>query len=313
MGFLKYRFPNREVEDKKGVFVSTETFSENCFVLSDFTQKKKFVFKEGGEQEVVEFEAPKVYSKQEYFELAKRFKHKMIEKGCAKAIFSRVKKVDLPISGSQLFERLCENYPNALTYHFFSPNLGEWIGATPEILIDSQGETFETVSLAGTKLVSDDSDWQQKEIDEQAFVSDFIRASLRGTGVSNLKETEVKEKVAGPVKHLLTEFSFVSDISKDTILKALHPTPAVSGLPQSKAIQLIESTERHSRSFYTGFLGEYGEKSSVYVNLRCAQIIENQLFLYLGGGFTKDSDIQAEYEETENKATTLLNVLKDSV
>ena len=58
-------------------------------------------------------------------------------------------------------------------------------------------------------------------------------------------------------------------------------------------------------------IGIINENSShIYVNLRCAEIIDHQAFLYLGGGFTKDSNIHSEWEETENKAKTLLNVMK---
>jgi isochorismate synthase len=48
---------------------------------------------------------------------------------------------------------------------------------------------------------------------------------------------------------------------------------------------------------------------NIYVNLRCAQIIGDRLFLYLGGGFTADSDPEKEWEETENKSKTLLDLL----
>ena len=52
------------------------------------------------------------------------------------------------------------------------------------------------------------------------------------------------------------------------------------------------------------------DSTKLFVNLRCAEIIHNQAYLYLGGGFTKDSNIESEWIETENKAKTLLNVMK---
>ena len=58
-------------------------------------------------------------------------------------------------------------------------------------------------------------------------------------------------------------------------------------------------------------IGVVGEQSTqLFVNLRCAEIIQNQAYLYLGGGFTKDSTVESEWSETENKAKTLLNVMK---
>jgi isochorismate synthase len=51
------------------------------------------------------------------------------------------------------------------------------------------------------------------------------------------------------------------------------------------------------------------EELNVYVNLRCGQIIGDELYLYLGGGFTAESDPEKEWEETENKSKTLLDLL----
>ena len=50
--------------------------------------------------------------------------------------------------------------------------------------------------------------------------------------------------------------------------------------------------------------------SRLFVNLRCAQLFENTAYLYVGGGFTKDSIPDLEWDETENKAQTLLKVMQ---
>jgi isochorismate synthase len=47
------------------------------------------------------------------------------------------------------------------------------------------------------------------------------------------------------------------------------------------------------------------------VNLRCAQITADRAYLFLGGGFTADSVVESEWQETENKARTLLNVIEN--
>ena len=97
----------------------------------------------------------------------------------------------------------------------------------------------------------------------------------------------------------------------ERLTKLFHPTPAVCGLPQEKAFQFIQNTELHNRSYYTGFLGPVWlhEKLDLYVNLRCMQVFENYLALHLGGGITKDSEPQKEWQETCDKAQTLLAVL----
>jgi isochorismate synthase len=98
----------------------------------------------------------------------------------------------------------------------------------------------------------------------------------------------------------------------ERLIHSLHPTPAVSGLPQKEAIEVIEQVEQHERTLYAGVIGVLDEQSSaLFVNLRCAQVFENEVCLYVGGGHTAASNSNAEWVETENKAKTLLNVLQN--
>ena len=73
-----------------------------------------------------------------------------------------------------------------------------------------------------------------------------------------------------------------SSKSIEAILNCLHPTPAVCGLPQKSALKLIDELEQHKREFYAGYIGEINyEQTAIYVNLRCCQITENQIHLFL--------------------------------
>jgi isochorismate synthase len=157
------------------------------------------------------------------------------------------------------------------------------------------------------------SPWGEKERFEQQFVSDFIQDQLTELHVDSIIKDGPKDRVAGPVKHLETSFNFSLNGQKPIrIADKLHPTPAVSGLPQKEAIELIHSIEDHDRSLYTGCIGILGERTDLFVNLRCAQLIDQHYFLYLGGGFTKDSIAEKEWLETENKSRTLLDILENS-
>ena len=90
----------------------------------------------------------------------------------------------------------------------------------------------------------------------------------------------------------------------------LHPTPAVCGIPLEKSRALILETEQHNRGYYTGFLGPVTAKSiSLFVNLRCMQVLPEKCVLYVGGGITRDSEMEKEWLETEAKAETLLSVI----
>ena len=112
----------------------------------------------------------------------------------------------------------------------------------------------------------------------------------------------------------------------------MHPTPAICGFPKEAAKQFIQENENYNREYYTGFLGEINflettnrnsnkrnvennaytavkKVSNIFVNLRCMQIIDQIAIIYVGGGITKDSIPQAEWEETVNKTFTIKNCL----
>jgi len=98
---------------------------------------------------------------------------------------------------------------------------------------------------------------------------------------------------------------------------ALHPTPAVCGFPRLQTKKFILERENYQRTFYTGFLGELNvgresidsKDSSLFVNLRCMEIKNNTAFLYVGGGITKDSIAQKEWEETVSKSVVMKAIL----
>ncbi|NNE25972.1 MAG: hypothetical protein HKN09_03950, partial [Saprospiraceae bacterium] len=117
---------------------------------------------------------------------------------------------------------------------------------------------------------------------------------------------------AGEVSHIKSDIYFQSEATVADIIQVIHPGPAISGMPQEKALELIDAIEAHDRSFYAGYLGPVSSDSlntKLFVNLRCMALLESGAQLYLGGGIVKGSDLQSEWEETNLKAQTLLKVL----
>ena len=112
---------------------------------------------------------------------------------------------------------------------------------------------------------------------------------------------------AGKIEHLKSEISakLLSNSNWQSIVKSLHPTPAVCGIPTNTSKAFIHKNEKHSRAFYTGFIGVIDENVNCFVNLRCMQLQECKAYLYLGGGLLKASTLEKEWEETERKANTL--------
>lgn len=284
------------------------------FVVSNFDKSEAFVFEEGGTSMLKDdFQKPTCYSEEVYLEKAERFIVEIRNEGLSKAIFSRVKLHQSNQSAEDFFAELNAAYPSAFVYLISSELFGTWIGATPEALISCNRDRGETVALAGTMKSTETSPWGEKERFEQQFVSDFIEDQLTELHLESISKDGPKDRIAGPVKHLETRFQFSLNGQKPIqIADKLHPTPAVSGLPQKEAIDLIHSIEKHKRSLYAGCIGILGERTDLFVNLRCAQLINQEYFLYLGGGFTKDSIAEKEWQETENKSRTLLDILENS-
>lgn len=232
-----------------------------------------------------------------------------LQEGIAeKVVFSRIESQDIKKSPIEIFNQLNDTYKKTFNYLISIENEGCWVGATPELFIESQGEQLKTVALAGTKLAS--REWTEKERIEQAMVSDFIDNVLKKY-TNKITINGPKTVDAGPVQHLKTEFECqVSPQVLTQIINELHPTPATCGLPKEKALHIIQTMESHQRRFYTGFLGIVSpNEMKLFVNLRCMEIIESKAYLYLGGGITAQSVAEDEWDETLNKAKTLKAVL----
>ena len=240
-----------------------------------------------------------------------------------KVVLSKVRVHQVPDAfvASTFYLRLCENYPHAFVYMIQLPEVGCWIGATPEPLLLIEDGKVKTVSLAGTQLATgneiDSFEWSDKEIEEQGIVTGFVEKTLQSLDIDNYTMKGPYNYQAANLIHLKTSFEFnEADLGNRLadFLKALHPTPSVGGLPREAARTFILEHENYNRSYYTGFLGpvHIEGKSRVFVNLRCLQLFDQQFVLYSGAGITASSVAEREWEETENKMMTMLNVMQSS-
>lgn len=234
-----------------------------------------------------------------------------------KIVTSRCKEVQLKtFEISEVLSRLFSLYPEAFRYIWHHPESGTWCGATPEILIETEGKKFNTMALAGTRthVGNTRNYWTPKELNEQQWVVDAITTRLEPL-VSILKVSNTKDQRAGSMVHLRTDFQGILEKGKsglEGLVRALHPTPAVCGTPQEVAKNFILANENYDRTYYTGFLGPiHGDDgtSRLFVNLRCMKMSDHSANLYVGGGITLDSLAEAEWDETQNKLQTMLQVL----
>ncbi len=249
-----------------------------------------------------------------------------IERGTfQKVVTARTKQEELAPDFDlvETFLALAETYPAGFASLFSVPGCGTWMGVSPELLIQiNREQVFRTVSLAGTQPISDNVDiaqaaWTQKEIEEQAMVSRFIINQFKKIRLREFEEFGPRTVAAGNLMHLKTDFTV--DLNNvnfpelgSIMLFLLHPTSAVCGMPKRRAIDFILKHETFDRAFYSGYLGPVNiqDETYIYVNLRCMQLFVDKTVLYAGSGITHDSDPEKEWEETNLKCRTLLNVLR---
>ena len=230
-----------------------------------------------------------------------------------------------------LFTKLLALYPKAFCYVWYHPTIGLWLGATPEILLSARGGRLTTMSLAGTLPVEQGKDpqWSPKEMEEQEMVTQHITSVLQ-EHCTALQRGPLETVQAGSLWHLRSKLhGSYEDGALGDIINALHPTPAVCGLPTNMAKGFLQQHEGYPREFYTGYLGELNmtlEKSpnarrgnteqkayrsrvnatQLYVNLRCMQLKDKKALVYVGGGITAASDPDMEWMELCNKSKTIL-------
>ncbi len=255
-------------------------------------------------------------SREEYIQLVEAMVEEMrgakTDNELDKVVTARTQFVACNPNVPKWFDLLSKAYPQAHVYFLNHPEWGCWMGATPELLLAKEGSLLKTMSLAGTRLAGIKDSWGEKEKQEQAYVTDFVKSTLEDCDLSSVEVGEVFTKNAGPIEHLCTRLSAEAKSPQDFIrtAKALHPTPAVCGIPREAAKKVLSDHEGLDRQLYAGFFGENSkDRQQVAVNLRCLTFVPNGVVLWAGGGLTADSVPEDEWTETENKMMTLRGVL----
>ena len=232
-----------------------------------------------------------------------------------KIVAARTKMIPLPTEFDlgKTLAKLLSSYPHSFVNFFHLPGIGTWMGASPEVLIETKGDYFYTMSLAGTQPAQGDNPlksaaWTQKEIEEQALVSRYIVDCFKTIRLREYEEHGPKTVLAGNLLHLRSDFRVNTQTTGfsnlgSVMLGLLHPTSAVCGMPRKEALNFLKTEEGWDRNFYAGFLGPVGieQETSIYVNLRTASLHQSHALLYAGAGVTEDSVPEKEWEETELK------------
>ncbi|WP_442595659.1 isochorismate synthase [Neobacillus sp. D3-1R] len=221
-----------------------------------------------------------------------------------------------------VLQQLLEAQKESFVFAFES-NGDCFIGASPERLVKKDGKTLFSTCLAGSTprgktkeedellgsaLLSD-----QKNLNEHQFVVDMIKEAMEEYCVDLEIPNRPKLMKMKYIQHLYTPVSGVSkeDASLLDLVKRLHPTPALGGMPKFEAIEKIREIEELDRGFYAAPLGwlDLNGNGEFAVAIRSGLIQGKEASLFAGCGIVQDSDAESEYMETRIKFRPMLNAL----
>ncbi len=262
-------------------------------------------------------------SRQDYRRAFGRMRARMAGTSLKKVVLARRADIDLkePLDAHEVFAKACAMYPHQMVALVSTVLTGTWIMATPELLIERQGESWTTMALAGTMATP--GPWSEKNMREQRIVADYIHECLtRSCAFVNRRPP--RTVTAARLFHLRTDFEFAlrDDADVVDVLNDLFPTPAVCGMPKQEAMKAILDDEALDRRYYSGFCGpwnmplpislasqNHAAATALYVSLRCMEMKGKSLGLYAGGGLLDESEEATEWEETETKMQTMKALL----
>lgn len=317
--FVLFRKPNEEFIN----LIVNDNSEENIFLIHSFDNETEKSISDKNPLQISQDEfnfdfnlnlesSPEFnpISEEIYVDLIQRTIDEIQNSETNKIVISRIKQIENQnFNLFKTYKNLTETHPNALVYLWHNSENETWMGATPELLLSKHENVVKTVSLAGTKRP--EIDWTLKEFDEQQIVTDYI---LENFSELNKVEVQGPETIqAGKFQHLKSYISgeIEDEFLIEELLDKFHPTPAVCGLPKQHSFDYILQNEGYDRDFYAGYIGiETINSQEYFVNLRCAQFFENQVWIYVGGGITAESIPQNEWNETELKSGTILNSLQ---
>ena len=196
------------------------------------------------------------------------------------------------------------------------------VGASPEILVRLEGDAVTVRPIAGTRKrgasFAEDQELaaellaDEKERAEHVQLLDLGRNDAgRVSQVGSVRVTEnmLVERYSH-VMHIVSnvEGKLQPGLDALDVLKATFPAGTVSGAPKVRAMEIIDELEPVKRGIYAGavgYLGFHGDMD-LAIAIRTALVKNGKLHVQAGAGIVADSNPNAEWQETENKARAVL-------
>jgi anthranilate synthase component I len=226
-----------------------------------------------------------------------------------------------------LYRALRRTNPSPYMFYF---NFGGFqvVGASPEILVRVKAGTVTIRPIAGTRprgatpaedlaleaeLLAD-----PKERAEHLMLLDLGRndvGRVARIGTIDPNEQFIIERYSH-VMHIVSNVDGALADGHDALSALLAGLPAgtVSGAPKVRAMQIIDELEAEKRGVYGGGVGYFAAQGDmdICIALRTGVVKDGTLYVQAGGGVVYDSDPEAEYQESVNKAKALTQAARDA-
>jgi anthranilate synthase component 1 len=203
------------------------------------------------------------------------------------------------------------------------------VGSSPEILVRLRDNTVTIRPLAGTrprgatpeedKRLADELLADPKERAEHLMLLDLARNDVgRVARIGSVKVIEqfTIEKYSH-VQHISShvEGTLQEGLEAIDALKAGFPAGTLAGAPKVRAMEIIDEVEPVRRGIYAGCAGYFASNGSMdtCILLRTGLVKDNTLYVQAGVGVVADSDLEAEYQESVQKARALVRAAEEAV
>ena len=204
-----------------------------------------------------------------------------------------------------------------------------FVGSSPEILVRLREGKVTIRPIAGTRkrgktkaeddALAKDLLSDPKELAEHLMLLDLGRNDVgRVCKPGTVKVTEqMTIEYYSHVMHIVSNVEGDIDPAYDAMdaLMAGFPAGTVSGAPKVRAMEIIDELESERRGFYGGAIGYISANGDMdtCIALRTAVVKDGQIYIQAGGGVVADSDPEAEYQESNNKAQALIRAAEEAV
>ena len=265
-------------------------------------------------------------SKKEYLDSIKKIKDYIIEGDVMQVVYGQ--ELTTPFEGSpvELYKALRKLNPSPYMYFLKIDDL-HIVGASPEILVRLQNNEVTVRPIAGTikrgKNEKEDNELAStlkndpKEIAEHLMLIDLGRNDVgRIAKIGSVETTEqMKIEKYSHVMHLVSNVIGELDegYSSIDVLKATFPAGTLSGAPKVRAMEIIDELEPDRRGVYGGAIGylSWTGNMDLAIAIRTAVIQDKELSVRAGGGVVYDSDPESEYQESLNKAQSIIKAIEE--